>query len=291
MNRLLVFIGMLMMIASCQNAPSLNTDSNHEIQPPSMKTQAKNGMEGAEPWTSSKIDDKGNLETPRKRIEKIIKEGEMRIEVTDLSIAKSRVDSLLSICDGYYEKEQFVHNGGSKNYSLKLRIPSALFDDLLAKLEDGVGSIFEKNIRARDVTEEYLDLEIRLENNKAYQARYLEMLSKATSIEEMLEVQDKIRQIELLIDSGIGRMNYLNDKAEYSTLDLRLFTKPKRTIAASPSFFSKINDGFMNGFEGVLGFILILVNLWPMILLVILILLFRKKIARPLGFGRRFIRQ
>ncbi len=216
---------------------------------------------------------------------KIIKEGTMRIEVDDLGLAKTYVDSLLSRNNGYYEKEIFKNSDYSQNYSLKLRVPSSNFNALVAGLESGSGVILEKLINAKDVTEEYLDLEIRLGNNRAYLKRYTELLQKALSIEDIIEIQEKIREIEMLIDSGLGRMKYLDDRADYSTLDIELMAKPKEYIAeAPPSFFEKIIDAFKNGFSGMLYFILILANIWPIILILSSIWIFR---ARLIGRLKR----
>jgi len=209
---------------------------------------------------------------------KILKEGEMRIEVEELEASKGYIDSLISSLDAYYEKEIFRNSEYAQSFSLKVRIPSSQFSALIKGLESGDGEILEKNIRSKDVSEEYLDLEIRLENNKAYLERYKEMLKKANTIKEMVQIQEKIREIELLIDRNIGRMNYLNDKVKYSTLSIELMSKPEEYVAEVPSFFIKIKEAFQNGFTGLLAFILILANLWPLIVFGLLIWLFRKRV-------------
>jgi len=130
------------------------------------------------------------------------------------------------------------------------------------------------------VTEEYLDLGIRLENNTAYLKRYKELLNKAKSIKDIIQIQEKIRKIELLIDSSKGRMKFLNNKVNFSSLTIDLITKPKEYVAhASPSFFENVLEAFKNGFSGVLYFILFMANIWPLLIVVSLILLFRKKMT------------
>jgi len=62
---------------------------------------------------------------------KIIKEGNMRIEVMDLTLAKSYIDSLVSENNGYYEKEILRNSEYNKNYSLKIRVPSINFGFLV----------------------------------------------------------------------------------------------------------------------------------------------------------------
>jgi len=202
----------------------------------------------------------------------------MEIEVENLDSSKNYLDSIVEQNKAYYEKETLLNSDYTQKYSLKLRIPSSNFKALISGLEQGDGKILMKNITAKDVSEEYLDLEIRLENNKAYLKRYKELLSKANSIKDILEIQERIRKIELLIDSNLGRIRFLSDRVEYSTLNVELTTKPEEYIAvAPPSFITKILDAFKSGFSGLLYFILILANLWPIVIGIILIWMFRKK--------------
>ncbi|MEM9547499.1 MAG: DUF4349 domain-containing protein, partial [Bacteroidota bacterium] len=214
---------------------------------------------------------------------KIVKEGEMDIEVENLASAKTKIDALVSRCKGYYEKEILRNTKFSEGYSLKIRVPSTEFEELISGLESGEGQILSKNIRSKDVSEEYLDLEIRLENNRAYSQRYTEMLKKAETIKEMVHIQEKIRQIELQIDGNLGRMNFLDDRTKYSTLSIELTTKQEEYVAEVPSFFTQIKKAFQNGFAGVLSFIIVMANIWPIILILFLAWALRKRVFKWKG--------
>ena len=161
-------------------------------------------------------------ETELEKGSKIIKNGNISFEVDDLKNSKSSVDTILKKLNGYYENEQFSSYGNQNNYSLKIRIPNLRFDTLILLLENGKGKLLDKTISAKDVTEEYMDLNIRLTNNLAYLNQYQEILKKAKSIKEILEVQEKIRSLEEEIDSKKGRIKFLNDKVQFSTVMLEL---------------------------------------------------------------------
>jgi len=280
MNKLTILIFVVFLVISCtseseMNLPFTNGDKSSASIVSSENIVIEEDMSYSPPQNQSiKNESKKPI---LEKGSKIIKEGNIHIEVEDLASAKQFIDSLLSGSGAYYEKEIFRNSEYSQKYSLKLRIPSSGFALFVSELEQGRGMILEKNINAKDVTEEYLDLEIRLENNKAYLARYKELLQKARSIEDMIAIQEKIRQIELSIDGNKGRLKYLNDKVRYSTLNIELTTKPKAYIAETPSFIANIKDAFKSGFSGLLYFILILVNLWPLVLGILLIWILRKR--------------
>jgi hypothetical protein len=216
-------------------------------------------------------------ETDLEKGSKIIKNGNLSFEVDDLKNSKSSVDTILKKLNGYYENEQFSSYGNQNNYSLKIRIPNLRFDTLILLLENGKGKLLDKTISAKDVTEKYMDLNIRLNNNLAYLNQYQEILKKAKSIKEILEVQEKIRSLEEEIESKKGRIKFINDKVQFSTvmLELSAYNKVEET---GNSFFKSIKSAFQNGFQLLLNIIIGLVNLWPILLLITLIILMRKNI-------------
>jgi len=218
---------------------------------------------------------------------KIIKNGSMKFEVSELEKSKNKVDTILQISKGYYENEQFNSYGNRISYSLQLRIPSSKFDTLISVIESGIGELKSKNIKAKDVTEEYVDLNIRLENNFAYLNQYKEILKKAKSVKEILEVQEKIRRIEEEINSKEGRLKYLDDKVKFSTLNLELTELIASNITKKPNFGTRLANAFNNGIQGFLSFIIGLVNLWPFVFLFVFLIVIRKPIMNKLNWRRR----
>ena len=156
---------------------------------------------------------------------KIIKDGRMEIRVKELEQGKKEADSLVKKFKGYYADETFNNMDYAHGYSLKIRIPSASFDAFIAELELGAGEVAFKNIASRDVTEEFIDLETRMNSKKNYLNRYGDLLKQATSVNDILEIEEKTRLIEEEMESVQGRLKYLNNQVDYSTLDLQLSKK------------------------------------------------------------------
>jgi len=232
---------------------------------------------------SATPDQKSSLESSRsdepseptalKKGSKLIKNGVIEFEVTDLESAKSRVDTLLEQVEGYYENEQYNSYGNRVSYSLDLRIPSERFDKLIDHIESGAGELKSKNITTKDVTGEYVDLNIRLDNNLSYLSQYKEILKRAQSVKEILEVQDKIRRIEEEIDSKKGRLEYLNDQVSYSTLHLTLTELVSSEMSNNPRFGRRFINAFRNGVQYFLSFIIGVVNMWPFLLILMVLMI------------------
>ena len=203
---------------------------------------------------------------------KIIKDGRMGIRVDELEKTKTRTDSLIKANGGYYANENYTNNDYESAFQLKIRIPNTNFEKLISALETGEGEILYKEIDARDVTEEFIDLGIRLENKKNYLARYNEILKQARSIKEILDVEEKMRGLEEEIESAEGRLRYLSDQVAFSTLDLNI-TKRKE-FRYNPdkrdSFFQRLKQSLSKGWFGFLDFLLFMIRVWPLWFLLVL---------------------
>ena len=210
---------------------------------------------------------------------KIIKDGRMGLKVSDLSKAKSKTDALVKAHGGYYESESLNNSDYEASYTLKVRIPGSNFEKFIAGIESEEGEIMYKTIDARDVTDQFIDLETRLNTKKNYLARYNELLKKAQAVKDILEIEEKVRGLEEEIDSTIGRLKYLSDQVDYSTLDLTI-TKEKEfkyNPASRDSFVEKLKQSISKGWYGFVDFILFLFNIWPFLIITgILIYLWKR---------------
>ncbi|MCC8145896.1 MAG: DUF4349 domain-containing protein [Bacteroidales bacterium] len=196
---------------------------------------------------------------------KIIKDGEIIVTVKQLEKSKLRIDSLLKKYNGYYAREKLNNTDWSSSYSLQIRVPGSNFEKLVKDIEAGEGKIDHKALETRDVTEQYVDLETRLDNKRSYLERYKEILKQAKSIKEILEVEEIIRKMEEEIESTTGRIRYLKDQVAYSSLDLTITTEKdyKYLPDKRPGFFERLKQSLSNGWFGFVDFLLVILKIWP----------------------------
>jgi hypothetical protein len=204
---------------------------------------------------------------------KIIRDGQMTIKVKNLESARRKVDSLTKALGGYIGNESFNSYEQESNYNLIIRVPAANFDRMITGIEQSTGEVLYKEINARDVTEEFIDLETRLANKRKFIDRYGEMLKKANTIKDMLEIEENIRTIEEEIESTEGRLRYLNDQVTYSKLNLTLTQEKvyKYKPQHARNFFERLKESLHKGWQGFLGFLLFVIRLWPFWIIIAII--------------------
>jgi len=259
MRKIILLLFISLMISSCGS----NRQGDNQVQP---GTLSRESLQKAQVRSA----DRGQTSLPdvkRQHTQKLIKDGNMKIEVEDVIYSRSLVDSIIEKHDGYLSNERFENVEKYKRYYLVIRIPSDKFESFLSELEKGVGEVVSRSIQARDVTEEYIDLETRLENKREYLGRYQELLDKANSVEEMLKIQEQIRQLEEEIESVTGRLKYLDNQVDYSTLNLTLEEEKPYTFspARELNLPDRLKGALVNGWNTFVRFLLGVVYLWPFI--------------------------
>ncbi|MDQ0065382.1 DUF4349 domain-containing protein [Chryseobacterium lathyri] len=209
---------------------------------------------------------------------KIIKNGNMKIQVGDIKKAQNQVGDILKKNNAYIQTEQFQNTDIDDNLDLVIRVPHKNFDALVNSFSDGVGSVLSKNISSDDVTEEYTDVSIKLANKKIYLEKYRDMLRSASTTKDMIEIQETIRELEDEIDVAEGRLRFIDDRVNYSTLNLSLYKEKVRSSATSKiGFGSRFADSVTEGWNSFMSFLLGIISLWPFLLLIpIIIFLWRK---------------
>lgn len=214
---------------------------------------------------------------------KIIKDAEIGIEVSDYKIVKNKVDSIVRSLNGYISNDNLYNNDESINCNMVIRMPEKNFEKFLTFLEKGGDRVKYKNISARDITEEFIDIEARLKNKLAVEKRYAQLLAKALSVKDILEIEEKLRIIREEIESTQGRLNYLSSQVSYSTINLMLEQKLEYKYQPSKgkNFFQLLIRSLDKGWNVFLQFLLFVFKLWPFIILIIAIIIAYYKFWKP----------
>lgn len=194
---------------------------------------------------------------------KIIKDGSITFKTDNINTSKKGIDDLLKKLQAYYETEDLQNNDEAISYNLKIRVPSANFEKLISTLENGNDEIQSKNIQARDVTEEFVDIETRLANKRDYLKRYKELLSRAQTVKDILAVEENIRILQEEIESKEGRLKYLSDQVALSTLNIHLFKEKESTGKYQDSFLGRTKTSFKNGWASIVDLVLWAIGIWP----------------------------
>ena len=209
---------------------------------------------------------------------KIIKNGDLDIQVGDIKKAHQQVNEIVKSSNAYVQTERFNNTDIDEKQFFTIRVPHKNFDGLINSFSNGIGSVLSKNIASDDVTEEYTDVSIKLANKKIYLEKYRDMLRSAKTTKDILEIQENIRELEDEIDVAEGRLRFIDDRVNYSTLNLMLYKEKVRSSATSKiGFGNRFGDSFTEGWNSFVAFFLGIISLWPFFLLIPIVILIWEK--------------
>jgi Domain of unknown function (DUF4349) len=194
---------------------------------------------------------------------KLIKDGTIEYKTDNLNVARKQLIQATARWKGYVASEAEYNAEDRNSTTLVIRVPAANFDSLLAAASLGIAHFDRKDIQVMDVTAEYVDIEARLKTKKDLELRYMELLKKANTVTEMLEIEREMGDLRSDIESIEGRLNVMKNQVAFSTLTVTIY----ETVSA-PSFFGdRIGSGFVSGWNNLLDFMVFVINLWPFLLL------------------------
>lgn len=223
---------------------------------------------------SDKSEESENIEIESK----LIKEANISIEVKEIEWAFEEIKKIVKNNKGYFTKEEDYLYDYSRSIHALIRVPAQNFDVLIGQIIEIAKKVESKTIEVKDVTEEFVDMQARLNTKKNIEKRYLEILKKANTINDILKVEEYLGKIREEIESIEGRLKYLQNKVNYCTIDLHINQRIEKKVKFE--FISKFWRALKGGWLGFLNFIIVVFYIWPILLILIIILYTYKKIRK-----------
>jgi hypothetical protein len=156
--------------------------------------------------------------SPYKQGRMIIKNGEMTLLVADTDRALDQATSVAVDTGGYIVASRTWLEDGFKHAQMTMGVPVDQFEVAQRRLRGLAVQVLNDTASGQDVSDEFVDLQSRLNNQEATAARIREFLKDAKNVEEALQVNNQLTEVENEIEQIKGRMQYLKDRAAYSTL-------------------------------------------------------------------------
>lgn len=273
---LILFVGFCSCNASQKNDEELPSEPNITVKMAGFDEQKTEdySFNMLQPLANSQ----GQLEKGQR---KIIWTANLEFQVDDVDRATEKIGDLVAKNGGAITQMNAQNNPSEHKNFITIRVDNASFSTMVKSLKKEAKSIREERLSSEDVSEEYVDIEARLKTKKEVRNRYVEILrTKTGKITEILEVEEAIRKITEEIEVQEGRLRFLNDQIDQSTIYLNLVQKvtyEEPTELFEESYSSKLGEGIRSGWSGITGLFLGLVKIWPLSVIFILFIIWQRK--------------
>jgi len=152
----------------------------------------------------------------------IVRNADISLVVRDVLETRDAIDALATSLGGWVVNSNIYDNDTEISGWISIRIPSEQFDQALAQLRAMAVRVSSESTSSQDITEEYVDLQSRLNNAEATESQYLTLLNTATEVEDILRIYEALSQIRYEIEQIKGRLQYLEQIAAMSLISINL---------------------------------------------------------------------
>ena len=168
--------------------------------------------------------------------QRVIQTTSLDLEVESLTGAFNRASELARTHGGYVAFADIKTADASVPGSISLRVPSSEHSSLVSSLKEIDGArLRSESVETREISAEYTDLESRLRNLLRTEAQFQQFLTQAKTIDEVLNVNNRLQTTRDEIERVQGRINLYDNRVEYATINLRLTALPAVRAEAGSS--------------------------------------------------------
>ncbi|MEO8075864.1 MAG: DUF4349 domain-containing protein [Acidobacteriota bacterium] len=207
------------------------------------------------------------------RMPAIVRTATLRIVTNEFSGVRPAVERIVAASGGFVDKMTVMSGpGAARALHGTLRIPS----DRLGQAADGfraLGQVTQDTQGAEDVTDQLIDLDVRLRSARATELRMTELLRIRTAkLSEVLEVERELARVRVDIERLDAESVNIGRRVGYATLTLDVEEERKAGLSPGPlSLGSQVRiaaaDGLASAFESLTSAVLSLLRALPFLVL------------------------
>ena len=184
---------------------------------------------------------------------KLVWSATMSLQTTEFEKTCGFIKELADKYFAYIENETVDNGNGSATYrrsaSYTVRVPAENYNSFLSGMNDGC-YVVSLNQKMSDVSEQYFNIEQKLETLRNKHDRLEELLKQADKMEDILTIEEALSENEYQINQYQSSLNKYDSLVNYSTVKISLkeVSRPDTTIGEDPGFFQKLGKSFAEGF-------------------------------------------
>ena len=213
---------------------------------------------------------------------KLIKTVNLSAETKEFDKLIAKVTERINSLGGYAESmnidgSSFDSSNERRTAYIVARIPASNLDQFVQSVSDA-SNITSKNESAEDVTLQYADVEAHKDSLKIEQKRLNELLEQADTLENIIELENRLTEVRYEIESYESRLRMMNNQVQYSTVNLNVTEVKDYTPEPvyEETFGERVRNGFLescaDAWDAIQDFIVGFVSFLPMLVVMLLIL-------------------
>lgn len=154
----------------------------------------------------------------------VVRDTSLSLVATDVQSAIKNIEEEAVRLGGYLVDSNVSIPEGAASGTISVRVPSDKRSQAIDAFKQLVVKTVSESVSGADVTDQYVDMQARLEVLNKTKAKFEEILVKAEKVQELLEVQRELTNMQAQIDSLKGQQKYLEQTAKLTKITAYIST-------------------------------------------------------------------
>jgi hypothetical protein len=281
-NKFSSLLLVLILVYLVQNffASSVVNYSGRSMMSPSLQysDNLSQGVQKVSPANSIDISSQNRL---------VQRESSLSLLVKDVKTSADIVIKQAEGMGGFMIQSSFSNPGEAPSGSISMRVPSSKLAEYLEILRKQSIRVVSEDLSGTDITDQYKDINSRLDTLNATKIKFEAIYQKAVTIPDILEVQNRIIELQDQIDSLKGQQQYVEKSSEMAKVTVYLSTDElslpyvsstswRPSVVFKAAVRSLVEN--LRGFASFLIWIGVYVVFWgPALIIILLVKRYRQK--------------
>ena len=156
----------------------------------------------------------------------IIYNASMFLVVEDTEQAASQITEMATSLGGYVASINGFRRDDNMVYDITIRLPAERFETGRTALRQMAVRVEHESLSTDDVTDQYYDIDARLQTLKATEAELTQMLEETQErggdVDDVMKIYDRLINLRSEIEALQGQLNRLDKLVAFSTIEIHL---------------------------------------------------------------------
>ena len=210
----------------------------------------------------------------------------LSLQVKDVSKTINEIEETTKSFGGFLINLNLTKPEGAANGSISVRIPEDRRKEAMNSFKNMAVKVVSESVSGNDVTDQYMDIDARIEVLNKTKTKYEDILQKAEKVNDLMNVQQELISLQSQIDNLKGQQKYYEQSAKLSKITIYLSTD-ELALPYAPTnewrptvVFKEAVRSLVGMFRGIASLVIWAVVYIPIIIPIILVILYIRRIKQ-----------
>lgn len=152
----------------------------------------------------------------------VVQNSHMSLQVSNVEENLQKISQEVEKEGGYMVDSNISKPQDSASGNITVRVPTEKLDSFLGFCRGLAVKVVSENLRGRDVTDQFVDTQAKIDTLEKTKTKFEEILNKASKVQDILQVQRELVNVQDQIDRLKGQNKYLEQTAKMSKVTIYL---------------------------------------------------------------------